>query len=491
MKKKAIITLTVFMAITFALVLAGCNNPTGTTNPTSPTEPTNPTGPTGSSTPTMQLPNTVKAVIGYGYDITSHYASSPDIKSAILDLNKLLEAQRVNEDPNLRYGEFETITGKDINEYMKSIAVKVSYSANASLVKVASFSGEIGANFSDQRTSKSVYAFTTSTSRIVKGAYNVSDKTGLDGFFTQAFTSDLETMNAEQLIKKYGTHVMLGAVLGARADYHLSVQKKEQDNITNLGAYAKARAEATYKGVTAGAGSSDEVDLKYKQYFYTETTETKTKVYGGKSEYGQFINDKQEYDKWIESIAGNEIWIDYYPQSLVPLSDLVTDKSRSNAIAQAIETYCKGKEVIMLPVEVGPTSYSENKGSDSNFRIKNGGVSPDWLIKSNFSMEGLRSAGYTKFVFTLNFDTKNELLINVGSRLYASFWKGRGPDANDTTLRYAEKFWTPALSRWESKEFVQEVNLDNFDNELTIRWGTSANADFTVGTRSITIEPKK
>jgi hypothetical protein len=58
-------------------------------------------------------------------------------------------------------------------------------------------------------------------------------------------------------------------------------------------------------------------------------------------------------------------------------------------------------------------------------------------------------------------------------------------------LRYAEKFWTPALNRWEAKEFIHEVGIENFDNELTIIWGTSANADYSVGTRSISIEAKK
>ena len=299
------------------------------------------------------------------------------------------------------------------------------------------------------------------------------------------------TMSPDSLIKKYGTHVMLGAVLGARADYHMSVVQKEQNNITNLGAYVKARAEVTYKGVTAGKSSAAEVDAEYARYFYTDTKEIKTKVLGGKSQYGQSINDKQDYDKWIESIEGNEIWIDYYPESLVPLSDLVTDKSRSDALAKAIENYCKGKEVAVSPIEVGPTSYSDSVGSGNNFRIKNGGEK-NWLItpSPSFSIVGLKSAGYTKFVLTLKFDAKNEIfLVNAGSRIYVSFWKG--PDTTNTDWKNAEKFWTPALSDWEAKEFTYEVSLDNFDKEFTVLWKTSPNGDFSVGSRSITIEAKK
>jgi len=357
------------------------------------------------------IPNTIETILGYGYDITSRYAYSPDTKAAVLDLDKLLAAQRVKKDPNLKYGEFETITGNDINEYMRNITAKISYSANAGLEKVASFSSEIGANFNKERITKGEYAFTTSTSRIVTGAYNVADKSKLDSFLTRSFTDDLETMTSDKLIGKYGTHVMLGAVLGARADYHLSVRKKEQTGTTEVGAYAKAKAEATYQGVTAGAGSSTEVDLKYKQYFYTATTETRTRVFGGKVQYGQDINNKQNYDKWIESIDDeNVVWIDYYPNSLVPISDLVTDKSRSNDIANAIIKYCKGKEVIVEPFcGIGPTKFEQTLATEIKINKKTGAA---WDVTSAFNIPDLTSVGYSGLHITLTYDAYR---LSVGS----------------------------------------------------------------------------
>jgi len=350
MRKNFLARMFVLLAA-FTLVLAGCDDLISgrvTAGGDSGGNTGNPNG--GNTISGDDLPKTVKTVLGYGYDITGNYAYSPDIKPAILDLDKLLEAKRVKEDPNLRYGEFETISGKDINEYMRNITAKVSYKDNANIYNVVSFSNEVGVNFGTELTKKAEYAFATSTSRFVTGAYNIGNKSGLDAYFTQEFANDAGTMSPDQLIKKYGTHVMLGAVLGARVDYHLSVKKTEQNNITNLGAYVKQRAEVTYKGVTAGASTTGEVDTKFAQYFETDITEYKTKVFGGKVQYGQSINDKKDYDKWIESIAGNEIWIDYYPNSLIPLSDFVTDKSRSDALAQAIVNYCSGKEIgVLLP----------------------------------------------------------------------------------------------------------------------------------------------
>jgi hypothetical protein len=435
----------------------------------------------------IDLPNVhpLGGVLGHGYDITDRYAYSPDIKSAILDLDKLLEVQRVVQDRNLKYGEFETITGKDINEYMAKITAKISYSTSANLMKVASFSNELGANFGTEQITKVEYAFTTSTSRIVTDAYIIRNRDGLDAFFTQNFKNDFASMSDQQLIAKYGTHVMTGGILGARADYHLSVKKREQNTITNLEAYAKAKVEAKYKVVNEGTGYSVESDVKFTQYFYTGDTLENTKVFGGKGQYGQFINDKQDYDRWIESIDGNEIWVDYYPQSLIPISDLITDKSRSDALMTAIISHCDRKKINVVSPPATATHFREPGGN--NFAIK-GGSERDWLISSSFDIDSLRSAGYTKFVLTLKFDAKNELIINAGSRLYASFWEGLAPR---TTRKYGEKFWTPALSRWEAKEFIQEISLADFNNQLTIRWGTSANASFTVGTRSITIEAKK
>jgi len=426
----------------------------------------------------IELPKTVKTVLGYGYDITSRYAYSPYIKSAVLDLDKLLYDQQVKEDPNLKYGEFETVTGNDINEYTRNITAKVSYSANASLEKVVSFSNEVGANFSEERTKKGEYAFTTSTSRIVTGAYHIKDQSKLYAFFTQDFKDDLGTMNPDQLIKKYGTHVMLGAVLGARVDYHLSVRKKAENNITNLGAYAKTKAEATYKDVTAGAGDSADADTKFTQYFYTETTDPKTRVFGGKVQYGQYIHNKLDYDKWLESIEGNEIWIDYYPNSLVPISDLVTDETRSTALAEAINIYCEGKVIPVAPFqEIGPLVFYDER-RDAKW-VKDG---ESWNINSSFNLSGLKSAGYSKLRITLQYDAAlidsslkgcylNGEIMERGGKVY----KGR----TDSNQKYLSQ---------NTYKLSEDVLLDEFSNSLTARWTIQKACTYRIQDRKITIE---
>jgi len=331
--------LTVLLAITVlaCLFLAGCDTSGDSGTPDNGTV----------SGPVSEVPALLVPVLGKGYDVTGNYTFSPEIKQPILDLNKLLQADRVERDLLYVSAEFETITGETIKQYQQSLSTKVTVSAKVGVKGVASFSTEVGTSFSEERITNEKYVFATSTTRVVKDAYVVKNHSNLSEFFTASFTSDLASMTNEQLIAKYGTHVMLGAVLGARLDYHLSTEKKDEKSITNLAAYVKANAEATVKGVDVGGGTTTDVEKKYSEYFETTTTMIKTKAVGGRPEFAQNIHEKKDYDAWINSIDANVAWSDYYPGSLIALCDLVADEARSESLAQAIMAHCSGKEFII------------------------------------------------------------------------------------------------------------------------------------------------
>ena len=427
------------------------------------------------------IPDTVVAILGHGYNITGRYAHSGYVKSSVLDLDKLLAAQKVKKDLNLRYGEFYTITGNDINEYMRSISADVSYSANASLEKVASFSGQVGYNFDNKLVTKGEYAFATSTSRIVNDAYHIADKSGLEGFFTQSFSNDLVSMSPKQLIEKYGTHVMLGAVLGARIDFNLRTQKRERTSITQLGAYMKASAEATYEDLKMGTDSADKVNAKFEQYFYTIRTVTNTSVVGGKVQYGQFIQNKQEYDSWINSIEGNEVWVDYYPKSLVPISDLVTDKARSDAIAQEIIKYCK--EFNVEPWSPISTEYSRLLTGETKFNKSDNGKR-DWSINNIFNKDELKSLGYTQLHILLTCTIEQRGLSSGSIRVQIVSSDGKLLEGD--TRERNPPFGTPEafeIDIWRSIESYNSLTV-----KLTVPNGNSLGTDYIVKDLKITIK---
>jgi len=140
---------------------------------------------------------------------------------------------------------------------------------------------------------------------------------------------------------------------------------------------------------------------------------------------------------------------------------------------------------VTLYAKWSSTTYTASQ--TTNFSIKNGAYN-DWKITTSFDIAGLKNAGYTKLALTLNYDGKNELWINIGSRLYASFWKGLAPSV---TTKYLEDYVVWEDNKWHTNKLTGSVNLSDFANQLTIRFGTSGNASYTVGTRGITIEAKK
>ncbi|MDA3898899.1 MAG: MAC/perforin domain-containing protein [Spirochaetes bacterium] len=309
----------------------------------------------------------IAIVIGHGYDITGRYAYSPEIKEAVLDFAKLSEAGLVKEDTNLAEGNFKSTSGSTITEYQKSLAISASASASVG-VPGAGFSAEVGAHFNREKYENSQYSFATSTSKITKTSHFVEgrrDPSQLTDYVSAQFLKDLDLLSGEELINKYGTDVMLGGIWGARLDYHLSVKKKTESSGIDVGAYAEARASATFGVVEAGGGATASVDSTYSEYFETSSVETTTNAYGGSPEFAQSVHTEGNYDEWIKSIEANPIWCDYYPESLVPIYEFITDLEKKEEISQAYRLYLQDKEIIVKDTV-------SNITIQDNFYIKGG-----------------------------------------------------------------------------------------------------------------------
>ena len=299
---------------------------------------------------TSPLHDKLVPIMGRGCDITGRYAWSPEVKAPIMDLQKLRENGQVEQDPNLKYGEFETVTGSSVNEYSHDYACKVTTNASASVKLVGSFSAQVKKNFSSSRTERNDYSFATSRMNIAKDAYRVkirNSPASLRSYLHPTFEADLRNnnMTPAALVTKYGTHVMLGGVLGARLDHSMSAQKKTMSSQDNIGFYTEARANANFLGIVKGSVSTTvQVDNTYKSYFETNSVEVKTFAYGGDEKWAASVHTKGDYDKWIASINNNTIvWCDYYPNSLVPIYELTTDSARRTAIKNYCDTYIKAK----------------------------------------------------------------------------------------------------------------------------------------------------
>lgn len=125
----------------------------------------------------------------------------------------------VVEDKNIQAASFLTKSGTDITKYQESLAVSASIS-NSIGFKGASFSTEVGTNFTKEKYENTENAFATISSRIVKRGFYVEDRRNpakLTSYVSYRFLNDLNSLTPEQIITNYGTHVMLGSVMGGKA----------------------------------------------------------------------------------------------------------------------------------------------------------------------------------------------------------------------------------------------------------------------------------
>ncbi len=384
------------------------------------------------------LPDQLDVVLGRGYDITGLYADSQSIKNAVVDLDKLTAAEMIKSDPNMEKGNFKNVSGNTIKKYQSELSTKFSASASGGVKGISTFSGEISLNFDSTHTGSDQYAFATSTSSIWKGAYFVEKRDQPAEqilYLTDAFKADIASLTPEQLVSRYGTHVMLGGVLGARLSYTMSAKKIAGASSYNIGTYAEMRAKSA-----VGKGSvTAEVDASYSSSFETASVQTHTVVSGGKSEYAQFIQNEGNYDKWIESVDGNAVWCDYYKESLMPISYLIGDyagegwEGKKEALSGFIDDYLEGKEFQITSSSETANLYVELSQSGAiSINKNNRDEYSNYKGDSEMHTDG-SIIKYTVQVITqiINNGTQISVKLRITQR------ENRG---DDTTIFYAKTF---------------------------------------------------
>jgi hypothetical protein len=442
------------------------------------------------------LPDSIRIVLGRGYDLTGRYAHSPDVRASVLDLGKLTAAEQVMKDPNLRFASFETISGDSAESYQTELSRNVTAEAHGEF-PVASFSVEVGVSFGESTAGNASTSFATSYSKIVKDAYFVEnrlDPAKLIPYLSDDFKTDLENLDftdeaaVTSFIGKYGTHVLLGGVLGARLDYHMSAQRRAGERSGNMGYYAKASAEATYAGMGGGASFSVEENSSYKNTFENGSLQVKTQVYGGNPEYGRSVQDSQDYNRWIDSIAGNEIWSDYYPRGAAALYFFVEDEVKRDELKTALISYFedKGLELdgLVEPVEASvPRSYTLDMSNGANVRIINGDGeinSADWdrkVTNWTFELQDIRKVDQGNNEYDIMFtavytvkegggdqtevEVKKEFHIPVGSNILSIDCATRGRTEGSYTHNGGDSLrWFSASKSIGSICKVTSVRID-------------------------------
>jgi MAC/Perforin domain len=301
--------------------------------------------------------------IGHGYNIFGEYAKSEYVKSPLFKYDNyqtvVVQGKSYNVPSDIQYtivntSDFKSIYGENSYQYRQSLGINANLSGSYSF-----FSLSVKNNYSEEQYRSNYRAFCTIQNVIKKWKLTLpyTDLAKLKSMLTDEARNDIANLAPETLFNKYGTHFITELTIGARADYNTCVSKTfETSTIKNN---FQICAEASFKK-KSGSGSYDMVTEQQLQTFESNSYQN-LKVAGGKSEYGSYIFQTGNYDKWIESIDNIESLTisDFTNNSLLPIWDLSADDARKNQLISAYDSYAQQFDLSSLMDEAIEGFYFE------------------------------------------------------------------------------------------------------------------------------------
>lgn len=186
------------------------------------------TGPKAvSSAPVKQ--GTIKySFIGYGYNITGKYADTSSVKAQAMNIEAYAAAypNRVDLGRSTSAGA-QSMYAADAADYSYKISSKLKESKGMRLFKHTITDAFLGQDaLSDKYIyAQYEYAITWKTIRTNWGDAGVKD------FLTPEFKNDVQNLTPENLVKKYGTHILSGIKLGEKFNVYYQAKSAGSDKL--------------------------------------------------------------------------------------------------------------------------------------------------------------------------------------------------------------------------------------------------------------------
>jgi hypothetical protein len=300
--------------------------------------------------------------LGCGYDATKFYAEADSVRRRIFNLGRMDGTREVSngityscpadlafELGNKSRGSFETITGESAEEYRKSLMTKAGVSASYGL-----FSADVKKTFVSEQLQSINHKFVSVHHRFEMYKLDLPD-VGAMTMTAQATAAINTNPITENLFKTYGTHVLMGAIIGGRAEYNCFVDSTKYTSSVEI----TTAAEAAYKGGLKISASFSETTKEAMEQFKSSSTH-KYETLGGKFDK---VLSPENFAEWMESFRKNPVLIDFTDDSLRPISELAADPRRREEIQRACDLYIQ-KTSELVPDSVPALEVRLVSGTD-------------------------------------------------------------------------------------------------------------------------------
>lgn len=261
--------------------------------------------------------------LGKGYDAMGEYAYDEYVKAPVLDCQKLYEANHIADPITPNNTVEDVIVGNTREEYISKYNVSAGISAEA-----FGFSTSLQTNFSESALSVQENSFGTfrhiTKKQIIKLHENLTPDM-LTSCISQTFTEDVKKLSVNDLVSKYGTHVIMGLSIGGVLDYSMSADASVSGRTVDMGLALQAGFKMASCGVSGSVGYDEYESLKNED----ACMEMKLICRGGESQFAStgMGNSESTYNNWLASLQDINKWVmvDYEGNQLIPIYKFMKD----------------------------------------------------------------------------------------------------------------------------------------------------------------------
>lgn len=285
-------------------------------------------------------------LLGYGYDVTGKYADSASVKHQVINT-----AAFVHDFPG-RF-DFGYLRSAGMKPEVASNATELAASTYYTLVKdyqFAPFKSAVTTYFpaSDALSAKYVYGSYESYNHQQRLMLNAGSN-NLKPYLTASFLQDVQNLQPADLVKKYGTHILTGVVLGAKfkAVYQAETSATANNRTAAANAGFSRAIDSVFKVFTGNLDSLSYADLRAVTH-----SKIAFEIIGGdlskvSSNYTLAIPRVYIQDWWATS-STNSLFVDLPDNALIDITDLIENATKKEAVKNYIITYLKSQEAKLV-----------------------------------------------------------------------------------------------------------------------------------------------
>ncbi len=298
-------------------------------------------------------PINAKQILGAGYDLAADYLSPEAIKAPVIDLDKVANSDAVD---IIRARASSTTpksyVGVNATAYLADVAERIELEGTSteSPLFIGTFMKH--KEFQSDYDHSSLFSFASSeqvytAERWYFTPFYSSENKYKYSFLTQEFEDDVKSLAAEDIIQKYGTHLLMDVGIGGRFRglYRTTIPAApstyEMENAIYLKTLDQIGKQGLFTGIIIGGGQ-EKADICVGGQLVIE-------FFGGNTSLLSSHPSADAINAWWSSFNENNYTLTDIIRNAIPIYEMIQDAAKKEQVRNAMKEYIANQKITAVP----------------------------------------------------------------------------------------------------------------------------------------------